>query len=83
MGGKGVGTTFLINKNMAKFNIVSTNTILPEFVTNKLHGCSSMIRAFTHGVMGRRINPSCGEPIELFPVPASAPTYFQKLIQKV
>ena len=26
-----------------------------------------------HGVMGRRINPSCGEPIELFLVPASAP----------
>ena len=35
--------------------------------------CSSVVRAFTHGAMGRRIDPSCGEPIELFLVPASAP----------
>ena len=35
--------------------------------------CSSMVRVFTHGAMGRRIDPSCGEPIELFLVPASAP----------
>ena len=26
-----------------------------------------------HGAMGRRIDPSWGEPIELFLVPASAP----------
>ena len=32
-----------------------------------------MVRTFTHGAMGRRIDPSCGEPIELFLVPASAP----------
>ena len=30
-------------------------------------------RAFAHGAMGRRIDPSLGEPIELFLVPASAP----------
>ena len=30
-------------------------------------------RAFPHGVMGRRIDPSWGGPIELFLVPASAP----------
>ena len=35
--------------------------------------CSSMVRAFAHGAMGRRINPSWGGPIELFLVPASAP----------
>ena len=35
--------------------------------------CSSVVRAFAHGVMGRRIDPSWGEPIELFLVPASAP----------
>ena len=23
-----------------------------------------MVRAFAHGAMGRRIDPSCGEPIE-------------------
>ena len=34
---------------------------------------SSVVRAFAHGAMGRRIDPSCGEPIELFIVPASAP----------
>ena len=30
-------------------------------------------RAFAHGAMGRRIDPSWGRPIELFLVPASAP----------
>ena len=35
--------------------------------------CSSVIRAFAHGAMGRRINPSWGEPIELFFVPTSVP----------
>ena len=28
-----------------------------------------MVRAFAHGVMGRRIDPSWGGPIELFLVP--------------
>ena len=31
------------------------------------------VRAFAHGAMGRRIDPSWGGPIELFLVPASAP----------
>ena len=35
--------------------------------------CSSVVRAFAHGAMGRRIDPSCGEPIQLFLVPASPP----------
>ena len=35
--------------------------------------CSSMVRPFAHGAMGRRIDPSWGGPIELFLVPASAP----------
>ena len=35
--------------------------------------CSSVVRAFADGAMGRRINPSWGGPIELFLVPASAP----------
>ena len=29
-----------------------------------------MVRAFAHGAMGRRIDPSCCGPIELFIVPA-------------
>ena len=32
-----------------------------------------MVRAFAHGAMDRRIDPSWGGPIELFLVPASAP----------
>ena len=32
-----------------------------------------LVRAFAHGAMGRRIDPSWGGPIELFLVPASAP----------
>ena len=35
--------------------------------------CNSVVRAFAHGAMGRRIDPSWGGPIELFIVPASAP----------
>ena len=35
--------------------------------------CSSVVRAFAHEAMGRRIDPSWGGPIELFLVPASAP----------
>ena len=34
--------------------------------------CSSVVRAFAHGAMGHRIDPSWGGPIELFLVPASA-----------
>ena len=35
--------------------------------------CSSVVRAFAHGAIGRRIDPSWGGPIGLFLVPASAP----------
>ena len=35
--------------------------------------CSSVVRAFVHDAMGRRIDPSWGGPIELFLAPASAP----------
>ena len=35
--------------------------------------CRSVVRAFTHGAMGRWIDPSWGGPIEQFLVPASAP----------
>ena len=35
--------------------------------------CSSVVRAFAHGAMGRRIDPPWGGPIELFLVPASDP----------
>ena len=35
--------------------------------------CSSVVRAFAHGAMGRRIDPSWGGPIELFLIAARAP----------
>ena len=35
--------------------------------------CSSVVKAFAHGAMDRRIDPSWGGPIKLFLVPASAP----------
>ena len=41
-----------------------------------LHGgarCSSVVRAFAHGAMGRWIDPPWVGPIEVFLVPASAP----------
>ena len=34
--------------------------------------CSSVVRAFAHGAMGRRIDPPWCVPIELYLVPASA-----------
>ena len=34
--------------------------------------CTSVVRAFAHGAMGRRIDPSWCGPIELFVVAASA-----------
>ena len=40
--------------------------------------CSSVVRAFAHGAMGRWIDPSWGEPIELFLVPTSAPLLCNK-----
>ena len=56
-----------------------------EMVTVRMHSdsmtvnqfagarCSYVVRAFAHGAMHRRIDPSWGGPIELFLVPASAP----------
>ena len=46
----------------------------PQLVS-KCHGarCSSVVRAFAHGAMGRQIDLSRGGAIELFHVPASAP----------
>ena len=52
------------------------DVILPK-LTEQRHNASdepsSVVRAFAHGAMGRRIDPSWGGPIELFLVPASVP----------
>ena len=37
-----------------------------------------MVRAFAHGAIGRRIDPSWGGSIQLFLVPASAPRLVQQ-----
>ena len=42
--------------------------------------CSSMVREFAHVARGHRIDPSWGEPIELFLVPASAMTGVTKAV---
>ena len=45
-----------------------------RFVSNDTGArCSSILRVFAHGAMGRWIDPSWDGPIELFLVPASAP----------
>ena len=55
-------------------NVKSTNIINVFMLSNdpRSEMCSSVVRAFAHGAMGRRIDPSWGRPIELFLVPASA-----------
>ena len=56
--------------SMNRVNFIETNNV------NVLSwpACSpDSGRAFAHGAMGRRIDPSWGGPIELFLVPASAP----------
>ena len=47
--------------------------LIPSDSVNAGARCSSVVRAFAHGAMGCRIDPSWGGPIELFLVPASAP----------
>ena len=65
----------IINILYSPITVVTIIICLYSFVTFLLIGarCSSGVRAFAHGAMGRRIDPSWGGPIELFLVPASAP----------
>ena len=49
-------------------------SLLQKYFTLSLGArCSSVVRAFAHGAMDRRIDPLWGGPIELFLVPTSAP----------
>ena len=48
-------------------------TVLTASVATVGARCSSVVRAFAHGAMGRRIDPSWGGPTELFLVPPIAP----------
>ena len=60
------------NKLLSSFKFEAHSSLL---VSHRELGvrCNSVVRAFAHGAMGRLIDPSWGEPIELFLVPASAP----------
>ena len=57
------------------YHIERFSPIKSNVDSNQAQGarCSSVVRAFARGAMGRRIDPSWGGPIELFLVPASAP----------
>ena len=66
-----VETLDLIQIHFVYFSISDcTVSILLDLLRAR---CSSVVRAFAHGAMGRRIDPSWGEPTELFLVPSSAP----------
>ena len=53
-------------------NVTVIDTIT-EDIDHQGARCSSVVRAFARGAMGRRIDPSWGGPSELFLVTASAP----------
>ena len=61
----------LVLLNSVRFKLFSLSVFL--LITFLGARCSSVVRAFAHGVMGRRIDPPWGGPIELFLVLASAP----------
>ena len=50
---------------------VTENTIRHTSIIQGVR-CSSVVKAFAHGAIGHWIDPSWGEPIELFLIPASA-----------
>ena len=54
-------------------NVYSVDRDLPLRYGARRSSVVKNVRAFTHGAMGRRIDPSWGGPIELFLVPAFAP----------
>ena len=53
--------------------ITHTEQHLPQVLLLGGARCSSVVRVFAQGAMGRHIDPSWDVPIELFLVPASAP----------
>ena len=61
-------TTFLSSTNQ-----ITVLRRSPIVAGPRVARCSSVLRVFAHGAVGRRIDPSWGGPNELFLVPASAP----------
>ena len=62
-------------KYMKKSNVLNAciNLEMNQILSSVGARCSSVVRAFSHGAMGCRIDPSWGGPIELFLVPSSCP----------
>ena len=62
---------------LAFFNRVSLDILGMNCRVSVVTGarCSSVVRAFAHGAMGRRIDPSWGEPLSYFS--------FQPVLQRV
>ena len=58
--------------NVSWSHVITSHEAFPGSVVSGAI-CSSVVRAFAHGAMGHRIDPSWSGPIELFLVPASAP----------
>ena len=56
-----------------KINCVECVVKFKHFLPSGARCSSVVVRAFAHGAMGLQIDPSWGEPIELFLVPVSAP----------
>ena len=70
MAPRGVGPGRSVERNPRR---ALGRVLLSSQLLHNSARCSSVVRAFAHDAMGRRIDPSWGGPIELFLVPASAP----------
>ena len=66
------------NNNLVNESNICSNNIYFISLDFKGERCRSVVRAFAHGAMGRRVDPSWSGPIELFLVPASAPRLCNK-----
>ena len=60
------GGQWIIGKTMDGFCPLGPALVMREDIPGTGVRCSSVVRAFAHGAMGRRIDPSWGGPIELF-----------------
>ena len=56
-----------------KWTSVNQKATICLIPINNRARCSSVVRAFAHGAMGHRIDPSGSGPIELFLISDSAP----------
>ena len=67
----GYGSLRWVNVLNDGIESISEGAVLGRLVPAMGSRCSSVVRAFAHGAVGRRIDPSWGGPIDLFLVPAT------------